>query len=276
MAIYVSRFKPLVSRLPPFGYYQLEASARRLCTELGTNHPGQAVQERGFSTRKTLTSNLSPKSRGLSRQTRGYLHSGPIKPLSLTMMSKAGYSTASATSSEPVIHPIFEKVTGTWQYIVADPLTLCAIIIDSVLDYDPITQAISTTAADSLLCLVKENGYTIERILETHAHADHLTAAFYIQQRLLKETGQRPPVGIGKRIVQVQELFGKTYGVPKDEYQGVFDDLIDDDETFGFGQMMATALHLPGHTPDHMGYKIGGKFQHPQTTYLPHMAHLSL
>jgi glyoxylase-like metal-dependent hydrolase (beta-lactamase superfamily II) len=161
------------------------------------------------------------------------------------------------TSNEPTIHDIFETKTGTWQYIVADPSTSTAVIIDPVLDYDPVTQAITTESADALLSLVKEKGYKIDKVLETHAHADHLTAASYLQSRLTEEQGHKPSIGIGKRIGQVQKLFGQKYGVSRQEYEHVVDKLFDDDETFEIGQLKATAMHLPGHTPDHLGYKIG-------------------
>lgn len=143
--------------------------------------------------------------------------------------------------------------------MVADPSTSSAVIIDPVLDYDAATQTVTTQTADSLLSLVKHKGYHVDMILETHAHADHLSAASYLQSRLSQVQGHRPPIGIGKRIDQVQQLFGQRYGVPAEEYRAVFDKLFDDDETFNVGDVVATAIHLPGHTPDHMGYKIGGK-----------------
>ncbi|CCF39232.1 metallo-beta-lactamase superfamily protein [Colletotrichum higginsianum] len=162
---------------------------------------------------------------------------------------------------QPIIHDIFESKTGTWQYVVADPVTKAAVIIDPVLDYDRTTQVISTSSADGLLSLIKTNGYTVSRVLETHAHADHLTAASYLQNRLTRAhelvQGHMPPIGIGKRISQVQDLFIQRYGVPSEETQGVFDQLFNDDEEFAIGDLRATALHLPGHTPDHLGYKIG-------------------
>jgi glyoxylase-like metal-dependent hydrolase (beta-lactamase superfamily II) len=97
-------------------------------------------------------------------------------------------------------------------------------------------------------------------ILETHAHADHVTAASYLRKRLAQEQqGQAPPIGIGKRIDQVQSLFGERYCVAAQEYEHVFDKLFDDDETFSIGEMKAQAIHLPGHTPDHLGYKIGSE-----------------
>ncbi|KAK4167505.1 putative beta-lactamase hydrolase-like protein [Cladorrhinum sp. PSN259] len=168
----------------------------------------------------------------------------------------ASYSTA-LPSNEPTIHPVFEHKSGTFQYLVADPSTKKAAIIDPVLDYDKCSQTITTTTADALLSLVREKGYTISLILETHAHADHLTSSFYLQRRLTEQQGTKPPVCIGKRIGQVQMLFGERYGIDADEYEGVFDKLFEDDEEFRIGELTAKAIHLPGHTPDHLGYKIG-------------------
>jgi glyoxylase-like metal-dependent hydrolase (beta-lactamase superfamily II) len=159
---------------------------------------------------------------------------------------------------EPLVHTVFEPQTSTWQYVVADPSTKAAVIIDPVLDFDPARNAISTKSADGLLALVKEQGYTVDRLLETHAHADHLTAAKYLQDKLAKD-GKKPEITIGKRIAEVQERFAKRYGIAKEEYERAFDKLLDDDEVFHVGQLEAKAVHLPGHTPDHMGYLIGGE-----------------
>ncbi|KAH6603721.1 hypothetical protein Trco_008496 [Trichoderma cornu-damae] len=142
------------------------------------------------------------------------------------------FSTKPPESTEPIIHDIFEHDTGTWQYVVADPSTLTAAVIDPVLDCDRTIQSITTRTADSLLALVKEKGYRVDWILETHVHADHLTAASYLQNRLAKEQGYNPSVAIGKRIGQVQRFFGKRYGVPEEQYEVVFDHLMDDGEIF--------------------------------------------
>ena len=180
----------------------------------------------------------------------------PTPALLSVSNGRASYSTVA--TKEPTIHPVFEHVTGTWQYIVSDPSTQSAAIIDPVLDYNPVTQAITTDSANALLSLVKEKGYKIERILETHAHADHLTAASYLQKQLFQTQGYKPPIGIGKRIEQVQTLFGQRYGIQSEEYKTVFDQLFEDDESFQIGGLTAKAIHLPGHTPDHLGYQIGG------------------
>jgi glyoxylase-like metal-dependent hydrolase (beta-lactamase superfamily II) len=161
--------------------------------------------------------------------------------------------------SEPTVHPLFEPVTGTWQYIVADPNTKKAVIIDSVLNYDPIKAAVTTESADAILKTVEDNEYHVDMILETHAHADHLTAASYIQSMLAKSQDSKPAIGIGSRIKQVQNLFGEKYGVLSKEYETVFDKLWRDDDEFAIGTLSARAVHLPGHTPDHMGYHIGSR-----------------
>ncbi|KAL4803991.1 beta-lactamase-like protein [Aspergillus unguis] len=163
---------------------------------------------------------------------------------------------ANSPAAEPAIHNFFENKTGTWQYVVADPTTSEAAIIDAVLDYDPAAWEISTASADSLLSFIKRKKYKIVMIMETHAHADHLTAATYLQARLAQEQGFRPPISIGERIGQVQQVFGERYGIPADKYRSVFDRLFKDEETFHIGNLTATAMHLPGHTPDHMGYQI--------------------
>jgi tetrahydromethanopterin S-methyltransferase subunit B len=173
---------------------------------------------------------------------------------------KATFSTAAHVAmNEPTIQELFEPVTGTWQYVVADPKTHHAVIIDPVLNYDASKGVITTESADMILYMVAERSYKIKMILETHAHADHLTAASYIQATLAKNPGHRPLIGIGGRIKQVQQLFGQRYGVGANEYENVFDKLFEDDEEFEIGTLAARAIHLPGHTPDHMGYKIGSE-----------------
>lgn len=162
-------------------------------------------------------------------------------------------------TSEATIDSIYHPKTGTWQYIVADPHALDAIVIDPVLDYDPIAQTISTETADGLRALVHAKGYRITRILETHVHADHLTAAAYLQDAFSRQQKLQPLVCIGKRIRAVQQSFASRYGVPDADLKKAFDYLLEDDETFPIGSMTAKVLHLPGHTPDHVGYIIQGR-----------------
>ncbi|KAJ2892775.1 Metallo-hydrolase/oxidoreductase [Zalerion maritima] len=158
---------------------------------------------------------------------------------------------------EPIVHQIFEPKTSTWQYIVADPKTKNAVVIDSVLDYDPTKNLISSESADNLLSVIAKEGYAILFVLETHVHADHLTAGKYLQNKLATIQGKKPQIGIGKRITSVQERFAGKYGISKAEWDGAFDRYFDDDENFTIGELEGKALHLPGHTPDHLGYQIG-------------------
>jgi glyoxylase-like metal-dependent hydrolase (beta-lactamase superfamily II) len=161
------------------------------------------------------------------------------------------------TSIKPDVYTCFEPVTGTWQYLIADPQSHEAVIIDSVLDIDPGSNRISTESADKLLELVSKHSLLVSKIMETHAHADHLTAATYLQGQLVKLGQKRPDICIGKRIKVVQSTFCTKYGVSQAELGNVFDKLFDDNEEFSVGQIPAKVLYLPGHTPDHVGYIIG-------------------
>jgi len=160
---------------------------------------------------------------------------------------------------EPKVHTLFEPVTGTWQYVVADETTKEAVVIDPVLDYDKPSGKITTRAANEILNLIAGEGYTVSRILETHAHADHLTASRYLQNVLAERqpTSPSPQVCIGERISQVQETMSKIYNIPASDLEGAFDRTFSDDETFTIGKTEAKVIHLPGHTPDHIGYVIG-------------------
>ncbi|KAL7008720.1 hypothetical protein EMMF5_001466 [Cystobasidiomycetes sp. EMM_F5] len=154
------------------------------------------------------------------------------------------------------VESFYEARSGTWQYIVHDTVTKAAAIIDAVLDFDAATSTCSTQAADELLACVTAQGLNVQWILETHAHADHLTAAHYLKTKLegLTKSRQDISVGIGKRIVEVQKRFGGIYGVDPKETAAAFDKLFEDDEVLGAEQVKV--LYLPGHTPDHVGYQI--------------------
>lgn len=160
---------------------------------------------------------------------------------------------------EPKVHALFEPVTGTWQYVAADHSTREAVIIDPVLDYDKSIGRVTTQSADNILDVVAQEGYTISRILETHAHADHLTASRYLQTVLAERqpTLTPPRVCIGGRIAQVQNTMATIYNIPASDLEGAFDHTFADDETFAIGSIEAKVIHLPGHTPDHIGYVIG-------------------
>jgi glyoxylase-like metal-dependent hydrolase (beta-lactamase superfamily II) len=127
-------------------------------------------------------------------------------------VSTALIATEAETNNQPDIFTSFHPGPGTWQYLVIDQHTSVSVIIDSVLDFDPVTNRISTETAGTLLNLVAKHDVKVERIMETHAHADHLTAARYLQAKLFQQQQSRPNICIGKRILQVHREIRDRYG----------------------------------------------------------------
>ena len=150
------------------------------------------------------------------------------------------------------VEGFFDPDTWTVSYIVLDTDTKQCALIDSVLDYDPKSGRTQTRSADRLIARVRELGASVAWILETHAHADHLTAAPYLKQQLGGQSA------IGRHITAVQQVFGKLFnagaGFARDGSQ--FDHLFTDDEAFRIGRLEARAMHTPGHTPACMSYVV--------------------
>lgn len=167
----------------------------------------------------------------------------------------------------PQVATFFETSTSTWQYIVSCPETHEAVIIDSVLNYNPLSGVISTESADGLIQYIRDHKLHVQRILETHIHADHLTAATYIQHKLSGD--QVIPIGIGSGIDQVQRYFAKRYSMDSFLLKGNFDTLYDDNDTFLVGRLEFKVMHLPGHTPDHIGYLCGESLFCGDTIFMP-------
>lgn len=165
----------------------------------------------------------------------------------------------------PLVKAWFDEATFTASYVVFDPETKAAAIIDSVLDFDQPSGRTSTASADALIAYVEEQGLKVEWLLETHAHADHLSAAPYLQEKL----GGR--IAIGKDIVAVQSTFGKVFdeGAAFARDGSQFDHLFEDGESFTIGGIAATALHVPGHTPADMAYVIGDASFVGDTMFMP-------
>jgi glyoxylase-like metal-dependent hydrolase (beta-lactamase superfamily II) len=150
------------------------------------------------------------------------------------------------------IEPFFDPATSTFSYLVLDPGSKRCVVIDSVLDYDPKSGRTRTDSADRLVARITELGAGVDWILETHVHADHLSAAAYLKQKLGGKTG------IGKQVAVVQEVFGKLFNAGPDFATDgrQFDHLFEDDETFSLGQLQFRILHTPGHTPACVSYLI--------------------
>lgn len=150
------------------------------------------------------------------------------------------------------VESLFDEATSTFSHIVLDRGTMQCALVDSVLDYDPKSGRTSTASTDRLVARVRELGGQVQWLLETHVHADHLSAAPYLQRQV---GGQ---VGIGSHIVTVQETFGKLFNAGT-EFQrdgSQFDRLFEDGDSFTIGGLSARALHTPGHTPACMTYVV--------------------
>ena len=164
----------------------------------------------------------------------------------------------------PTIQAFFDKATNTISYLVSDPASDVAAIIDPVLDYDPASARTSTASADDILAAAAAQGLRVTRVLETHAHADHLSAAHYIRE----QTGAA--IGIGGRITEVQKVFGQLFDAADVTDDGaVFDHLFADGERFAIGGVEAEVIHTPGHTPACVSYHIGDAVFVGDTLFMP-------
>ena len=166
---------------------------------------------------------------------------------------------------KPLIHGIFDPATWTVTYVVYDQAGGSCAIIDSVLDYDPKSGRTSTDSADQVMAFVKEQQLSVAWILETHAHADHLTAAPYLKAHLGGKTA------IGCHITAVQRVFKGVFNLEGSfkEDGTQFDHLLKEDETFAIGSLTAQALYVPGHTPACMAYQVGDAVFVGDTLFMP-------
>lgn len=166
--------------------------------------------------------------------------------------------------TQPRVHAQFDEATHTVSYVVWDPATQRAAIIDPVLDYDHRTGRVSHRSADDLLGFVADQGLSVDWVLETHAHADHLSAAPYLKEK----TGA--PIGIGARITEVQRTFAPVFGLDDVSGDGrEFDRLFRDGETIAIGGLQVQVMHTPGHTPACVSYRIGEAVFVGDTLFMP-------
>lgn len=168
-------------------------------------------------------------------------------------------------SNLPIVKDFFHEDTNTFSYVVRDPATKACAIIDSVLDYDPASASTSTIHADKIIAYIKEQGLTVEWILETHVHADHLTAAQYLKEELGGKIAMSQKIGI------VQETFGAIYHLDIKQWnaQQLFDYLFEDHESFQIGTLKAYNIPTPGHTPACLSYVIGDAVFVGDTLFMP-------
>ncbi|MGE0627865.1 MAG: MBL fold metallo-hydrolase [Hyphomicrobiaceae bacterium] len=168
-------------------------------------------------------------------------------------------------SMKPEVTAFFDKATNTVSYVVKDPASNACAVVDSVMDFDYAAGRLSTDSADRIIAYVSEHGLTVEWLIETHVHADHLSAAPYIQERL------GGSLGIGREITTVQNEFGKIFNEGT-EFRcdgSQFDRLFEDGDTYSIGTMTAFAVHTPGHTPACMTHVIGNAAFVGDTLFMP-------
>jgi len=168
-------------------------------------------------------------------------------------------------TSQTSIHPFFDENTGTVSYVISESPGRHAAIVDPVLDFDFRSGRTATTAADKILAHVRSQGLVVDWILETHAHADHLSGARYLQRHV----GGR--IAIGEHIREVQATFKKLYNLGREFLPdgSQFDHLFKDGEKFSIGQIEATAMRVPGHTPADMAYLVDGAVFVGDTLFMP-------
>lgn len=168
-------------------------------------------------------------------------------------------------SVTPDVKGFFDEATNTISYIVKDPASNACAVIDSVMDIDYAAGRISYNHADQIIADIKARGLELQWLIETHVHADHLSAAPYIQEKL----GGK--IGIGRNIMVVQDTFGKIFneGTEFQRDGSQFDRLFDDGDTYQIGTMKAFAIHTPGHTPACMTHVMGNAAFVGDTLFMP-------
>jgi glyoxylase-like metal-dependent hydrolase (beta-lactamase superfamily II) len=174
-------------------------------------------------------------------------------------------SLSMSVELNPIVHGIFDPATWTVTYVVYEKEGSACAIIDSVLDYDPKSGCTNTETADKVIAFVREKKLTVQWILETHAHADHLTAAPYLKAQLGGQTA------IGDHITAVQRVFKGVFNLEASfkEDGTQFDHLLQMDETFAIGKLSAKALYVPGHTPACVAYQVGDAVFVGDTLFMP-------
>jgi glyoxylase-like metal-dependent hydrolase (beta-lactamase superfamily II) len=174
---------------------------------------------------------------------------------------------------QPQVKSLYHAPTNTWTHVVADPHSMAAAVIDPVLDFDPASGRVWHEHADGVLAYVREHNLRVAWIVETHAHADHLTAAAWLKRELASQ-GSAPPtvrVGIGRGIVAVQRHFREVFALDADfKADGSqFDHLFDDGDRIALGRLEIAVIATPGHTSDGVSYHIGDAVFVGDTLFAP-------
>lgn len=240
-------------------------SSTRVCTRL-VNPAARTAAAAAVRPHRLPAMGLAPTHR-TEAPARSYSASGhPSQAQAPTVAPLTPFRThtpaPTASTSTPLVYTFYHDATSTWTYLVVDPATQHCAIIDSVLDYDPASHTVSTQTADALAAFVEQQGLVVDRIFETHAHADHLTAAAYLQLRLSPLDGAadgatRVPIGAHSGIRSTQAHFAQMYDVPPGELESAFDELYEEGDELHIGNLRGVVWHLPGHTMCSAGFVFG-------------------
>lgn len=172
--------------------------------------------------------------------------------------------TTATNASTPHVQGFWEARTGTVQYIVSDPATKRCAIIDPVLDFDEKSGSVATRSADALLDVVTSQGLVVEWILDTHPHADHVSATAYLSEK------SGAPMAMGAGVLEVQRIWGEIYGLPLDDLDGRYwDRLFNEGDTFSIGSLDVRVMASPGHTAPSVTYVIGDAAIVADTLFMP-------
>ncbi len=174
--------------------------------------------------------------------------------------------TSTTNIVNPIVKGFLDKRSHTVSYIVQDPTSSSCAVVDSVLDFDYSAGRISYESADELIDYIREHSLKLEWLIETHVHADHLSAAPYIQQAL-----KQGAIGIGEQIIEVQDVFGKVFneGTQFERDGSQFDRLFTDNDTYEIGALNVRVMHTPGHTPACMTHVVGDAAFVGDTLFMP-------
>lgn len=181
-------------------------------------------------------------------------------------MDRQNYDYTEQIVHKPVVKAFFHQPSFTWSYVVSDLATKHCAIIDSVLDFDLPSATLSYESADAIADYVVAEGLTVEWLLETHMHADHLSAAAYLKEKVGGKSA------IGNHITDIQGMYQTVFGVPAAELEtarGQFDKLWEDFETFSIGSIPAFTFYTPGHTPADIVYGIGDALFVGDSLFMP-------
>jgi glyoxylase-like metal-dependent hydrolase (beta-lactamase superfamily II) len=165
----------------------------------------------------------------------------------------------------PVVQPFFDETTNTFSYVIRDPGSQACAVLDSVLNFDEASGRTTTNSADKVVDYIRSHNLKTEWILETHVHADHLSAAHYLQGQLGGRTG------IGSHISEIQAIFGEAFNAGPEFIRdgSQFDRLFSDGDCFAIGGLECRVLHTPGHTPACLTYLIGDAAFVGDTLFMP-------